>query len=103
MLKTEHEVDGVKVSVEVKISVEVMDEEGPVLAAIHEEGPVLTTIVIDGITATIDEDTLEMYFSNTKKSGGGEIKSGSVQIDGTKGYVTFCEPQGNVTSYATIV
>ena len=85
--KEEHEVDGVK------ISVEVMDEEEPALA----------TIVIDGITSKIDEDTLEMYFSNTKKSGGGEIESGSVQIDGTKGFVTFCDLQGNVTSYATIV
>ena len=85
--KEEHEVDGVK------ISVEVMDEEEPALA----------TIVIDGITSKIDEDTLEMYFGNTKKSGGGEIESGSVQIDGTKGFVTFCDPQGNVTSYKTIV
>ena len=80
MLKAEHEVEGIK------ISVEVMDEEEP--------AP-LATIVIDGITAKIDEDTLEMYFSNTKKSGGGEIESGSVQINETKGFVTFCDPQGN--------
>ena len=81
MLKEEHEVAGVKVSVEV------MDEE---------EEPALATIVVDGITPKIDEDTLEMYFSNTKKSGGGEIESGGIQIDGTKAYVTFCDPQGNV-------
>lgn len=80
ILKDEHEVVGVE------LSVEVMEEE---------EEPALTTIVIDGITSKIDEDTLEMYFSSRKKSGGGEIESGSVQIDGTKGYVTFCDPQGN--------
>ena len=80
MLKEEHEVAGVQ------LSVEVMDEE---------EEPALATIVIDGITSKIDEDTLEMYFSNRKKSGGGEIESGSIQIDGTKGYVTFCDLQGN--------
>ena len=85
ILKGEHEVTGVE------LSVEVMEE------------PALATIVIDGITSKIDEDTLEMYFSSKKKSGGGEIESGSVQIDGTKGYVTFCDPQGNITSYTPIV
>ena len=85
ILKDEHEVTGVE------LSVEVMEE------------PALATIVIDGITSKIDEDTLEMYFSSKKKSGGGEIESGGVQIDGTKGYVTFCDPQGNITSYTSIV
>ena len=87
MLKDEHEVAGVQ------LSVEVMDEE---------EEPALATIVIDGITSKIDEDTLKMYFGSKKKSGGGEIESGSIQIDGTKGYVTFCDPQGNVTSYIQV-
>lgn len=77
MLKDEHEVAGVQ------LSVEVMDEE---------EEPILATIVVDGITSKIDDDTLEMYFSSQKKSGGGEIES--VRIDGTTGYVTFCDPQG---------
>ena len=80
MLKDEHKVAGVQLSVEV------------------EEEPVLVTIVIDGITSKIDEDTLEMYFSNNKKSGGGEIE-GNVQIDGDKGYITFCDPQGNDYNY----
>ena len=82
ILKDEHEVTGVK------LSVEVMDEE--------EEEPALATIMIDGITSKIDEDNLEMYFSSKRKSGGGEIESGGVQIDETKGYVTFCDPQGSV-------
>ena len=68
-----------------KLSVEVMEEE---------EEPPLATIVIEGITSTIDEDTLEMYFGSKKKSGGGDIEKGSVTIDGDKGYVTFCDPQG---------
>ena len=88
ILKGEHEVTGVEVSVEV------MEEE---------EEPALATIMVDGITSKIDEDTLEMYFGSKKKSGGGEIESGGVNIEGTKGYVTFCDPQGNLASYMPIV
>ena len=73
-----------------KLSVEVMDEE---------EEPYLATIVIEGITSTIDEDTLEMFFGSKKKSGGGDIVEGSVMIDGDKGYLTFCDPQGNVSKH----
>ena len=79
MLKDEHEVGGVK------LSVEVMEEE---------EEPPLDTIMIEGITDEIDEDTLEIYFENTKKSGGEDINN--VEIHGTKGYVTFSDPQGNL-------
>ena len=82
VLKEEHEVAGVK------LSVEVMDEE---------EEPPLATILVEGITSAMDEDTLEMYFSNKKKSLGGEIERGSITIDRdkAKGYVTFCDPQGS--------
>lgn len=77
MLKDKHEVAGIE------LSIEVLDEE---------EEP-HATIVVDGITPQIDEDTLEMYFSSKKKSGGGEIEKGGVRIEGTTGYVTFCDPQ----------
>ena len=76
-MKDAHDVAGVKLSVEVK------DEEETALSA---------TIMIDGITSKIDEDTLEMYFSTEKKSGGGNIESEGVKIDGTK---AFCDPQGS--------
>ena len=81
----EHKVAGVQ------LSVEAMEEE-------EEEAP-LATIVIHGITLEIDEDTLDMYFSSRKKSDGGDIERGSISIDEDKGYLTFCDPQGNVYYY----
>ena len=72
------------------LTVEVMDKE---------EEPYLATIVIEGITSTIDEDILEMYFGSKKKSGGGNIEKGSIKIEGDKGYLTFCDPQGNVSKH----
>ena len=32
-------------------------------------------VKISGVTQNISEETLELYFENTKRSGGGEIKS----------------------------
>ena len=86
ILKEKHKVAGVE------LSVEVMDEE--------KEEPPLVTIVVEGITSAIDEDTLEMYFGSKRKSGGGEIEKGSIKIEGDKGYVTFCDPQGNKCTHS---
>ena len=79
LIKGQVEVSGVEVSLEV------LDE-----STILEP----TTIEIDGIASHHDEDTLEYYFTNSKKSQGGDIEEGSICIEQTKAYVTFIDPKG---------
>jgi len=68
-----------------EVTLEVLDEPTP---------PEPTTIEIDGITQVLDEDTLEMYFMNKRKSNGGDIEEGSIRIEQTKAYLTFIDPKG---------
>lgn len=70
-----------------QVTVEVLDEPAAAEPFIIE---------IDGITSAIDEETLELYFTNSKKSKGGEIKEDSIRIEQTKAYLTFIDPKGAI-------
>lgn len=51
---------------------------------------------VRGVSSKTSEDTVMMYFENTRRSGGGEIKSMKSEDDGVF-YIIFEDDQGNCT------
>ena len=60
-------------------------------------------VKISGVNQTISEETLELYFENTKKTGGGEIKSIDMLPSLQAAIITFEDTAGeNITTLQTI-
>jgi len=53
---------------------------------------VMDTILVKGLSSTHDESVLNFYFTNKKKSGGGDVTS--IVIKGEIAYVSFVDPNG---------
>ena len=53
---------------------------------------VLDTLLIIGLSTNHNESVLKLYFTNKKKSGGGNVAN--VVVKGTKAHVTFFDPNG---------
>ena len=51
------------------------------------------TVLVKGLSSTHNESVLKLYFTNKKKSGGGDVKS--VTIEETHARVSFVDPKGN--------
>jgi len=58
---------------------------------------VLDTVLVKGLSTTHDESVLKLYFTNKKKSGGGDVKN--VAIQEMDAYVSFVDPNGKDTWY----
>ena len=52
------------------------------------------TIQVQGFNAETSDETIESFFENKRRSGGGDIKN--IEIDRTNEviYVTYCDPTG---------
>ena len=57
-------------------------------------------VTVSGLSAKIDEETLQLYFENPR-SGGGAIES--VEIQGSKGFIVFSSKEGKTVFKLIIV
>jgi len=53
---------------------------------------VMDTVLVKGLSPTHNEPVLKLYFTNKKKSGGGDVTS--IAIKDTHAYITFVDPEG---------
>ncbi len=53
-------------------------------------------VKISGITSDISEDILELFFENTKRSGGGDIKELHIYRSHRCAIITLEEPEGEI-------
>lgn len=51
------------------------------------------TIQVSGLTKKVSKETVQLYFENTRRSGGGDISDIVEEEDGTM-LIKFCDPQG---------
>ena len=51
-------------------------------------------IAVSGFKPSTDEEMLTMYFENTRKSGGGDIKEIDVNADKQQATITFVDDSG---------
>ena len=56
-------------------------------------------VKISGVTQNISEETLELYFENTKRSGGGEIKSIDMFPSMQAAIITFEDTAGKIIHF----
>ncbi|XP_065184537.1 protein mono-ADP-ribosyltransferase PARP14-like isoform X2 [Sycon ciliatum] len=77
----EHQFKGVEMTVAILVA------EEP--AAVEEPS---ATILVSALPENVDEDDLEMYFDNKKRSGGGDVSRVEMASDGTEALVTFTDP-----------
>ena len=61
---------------------------------------VMDTVLVKGLSTTHDESVLNLYFTNKKKSGGGEVTS--IAIKEEIAYISFIDPEGKVWSTVVI-
>jgi len=64
-------------------------ETVPQMASINQ--PVMNTIVVRGDAEVINEEILNLYFTN-KKKGGGDVTS--IVIKNNEAFITFADPSG---------
>ena len=57
---------------------------------------VIDTVLVKGLSSTHNESVLKLYFTNKKKSGGGDVKS--IAMKEEVAYVSFVDQNGNVQS-----
>lgn len=51
------------------------------------------TVQVSGLTENVSKDTVQLYFENKRRSGGGDVSNISHQDDGTM-LIKFRDPQG---------
>ena len=61
-----------------------------------------TMVKISGIIQNISEETLELYFENTKRSGGGEIKHIDMLPSMQAAIITFEDAAGTNVTFSSI-
>ena len=53
---------------------------------------VMDTVLVKELSPTHDESVLKLYFTNKKKSDGGDVTN--IAIKDTHAYITFADPEG---------
>jgi len=59
----------------------------------HPPLDVMDTILVKGLSTTHNESVLKLYFTNKKKSGGGDVTSIAVKAE--TAYISFVDLNGN--------
>ena len=59
----------------------------------HPPLDVMDTVLVKGLSPTHDESVLKLYFTNKKKSGGGDVTS--IAVKGKVAYISFVDSNGN--------
>ena len=57
------------------------------------------TIKVTGITTSINEEILVLFFENTKRSDGGEVSSSYLALDNSYALITFTRASGKFTMF----
>ena len=60
----------------------------------HPPLDVMDTILVKGLSSTHNESVLKLYFTNEKKSGGGDVTS--IAIKEEIAHVSFTDPEGKI-------
>jgi len=58
----------------------------------HPPLDVMDTVLVKGLSTTHNESVLKLYFTNKKKSGGGDVTH--ITVKGEIAYVSFADPEG---------
>lgn len=82
--------NGVQIGIEVFLPDEIIED---VSEEAGEDSENIRGVEVRGVSSKTSEDTVMMYFENTRRSGGGDIKSMKSE-DGVF-YIIFEDEQGN--------
>ena len=83
---------------EVEVSIHQPSKSSPKSQISTGEAPEPACIVrVDGVSRVQSLDTLQYYFENSRRSGGGAVKEFEVFKEDDVAYVTFEEEEGMVT------
>ena len=66
----------------------------PLDTRVNEQSRGCQAIIVRGLSPNINEDTLEMYFSNRRKSGGYDIMKIFINDKEGTAVITFKQPDG---------
>ena len=76
-----------------KIEVHLVDTASAIGSLVPQASTITSTILVEGLMEYHTESTLKLFFTNTKKCGGGNVTKVSMKEDSA--YVSFADPKGS--------